>query len=149
MVLTRFSSSVLIRASAIVSVLVGILYMPSVFKFSIPLIGLGPELTEGQRIAELWATYAVYGGIGIFLGSFLMNVARSSLFNRIVLGVALVSTFLLIVAQLPPLFWWIYVGQAVFSWPIVLGLSLHLFLLVLSLWGAIVTIHSIELLKRS
>ncbi|MFF2483794.1 hypothetical protein [Paenibacillus sp. NPDC058071] len=149
MVLTRFRSSLIIRASAIVSILIGILYMPSVFSFSIPILDLGPELTGGLKIAESWAMYAVYGGIGLFLGSFLMNIAQSFIIKRIILGAALVSTFLLVAAQLPPLFWWIYVGGAVFSWSSVLGFALHLFLLALSLWGAIVTIHALELLKRS
>jgi len=149
MVLTRFRSSVIIRASAIASILIGILYMPSVFSLTIPIIGLGPELTEGQKITELWATYAVYGGIGIFLGSFLMNIVQSIIMKRIILGAALVSTFLLIAAQLPPLFWWLYVGGAVFSWSSVLGFALHLSLLALSAWGAIVTIHALEQLKRS
>jgi len=149
MVLTSFRSSSIIRASAIASILIGILYMPSIFSLSIPIIGLGPERTGGQKIAELWATYAVYGGIGIFLGSFLMNIVQSIIIKRIIVGAALVSTFLLIAAQLPPLFWWIYVGGAVFSWSSVLGFALHLFLLALSAWGAIVTIHALEQLKRS
>lgn len=149
MVLTKFSSSVLIRASACMSVLIGILYMPSIFRFSIPIIGLGAELAGGERIAELWATYAVYGGLGIFLVSLLMNIARSSIIKRIILSVSLTCTFLLIAAQLPPLFWWIYVGGAVFSWSSILGFVLHLFLLALSLWGTIVTVHALERLKRS
>ncbi|SDS04263.1 hypothetical protein SAMN05444162_0608 [Paenibacillaceae bacterium GAS479] len=149
MILTRFNSSVLIRASAIISVLIGILYMPSVFNFLIPIIGLGPELTGGQKIAEIWATYALYGGISIFLASMLMNITQSIIIKRIILGIALVATFLLSAAQLLPLFWWFYVGVAVFSWFNVLGFVLHLFLLVLSLWGAFVTIHDLERLKRS
>jgi hypothetical protein len=149
MVLTRFSSSLLVRTSAIMSVLIGMMYMPSVFSFSIPINGLGPELTGGQRIAELWGMYAVYGGIGIFLVSFLMNIVQSNLIKGIILGVALIAMFILIVAQLLPLFWWIFVGGVVFSWSSILGVTLHLFLLIISFWGAIVTIHTIERLKAN
>lgn len=147
MILTRFSSNVLIRAAAILSVLLGLLYLPS--NYSLPIVGLGPELAGGQQLTKHWAMYAMYGGAIIFIGSFLLNVTRPILFKRIVLAACLIATFLLIAAQLPPLFWWMFVGSTVFSWSSVLGLSLHLALLLLALWGAIVTIHSIERLKQN
>lgn len=149
MALARFNSNVLIRAVAATSILIGSVYMPSVFNFSLPIIGLDPELTGGQKIAELWAMYALYGGIAILCGSFLMNITRSPIIKRIVLIAALIAMFLLVVAQLPPLFWWIYIGGAVFSWSSTLAFFLHLFLLVLALWGAFVTIFAIDHLKTS
>lgn len=149
MALAKFNNNVLIRAVATTSILIGIVYMPSIFNFSIPIIGLGPELTGGQKLAELWAMYAVYGGAAILCGSFLMNITRSIVIKRIVLIAALIAMFLLVAAQLPPLFWWIYIGGAVFSWSSTLAFFLHLFLLVLALWGAFVTIFTIDRLKIS
>ncbi len=149
MILTKFSSNTLIRACAVVSMLIGLLYTPSIFNMSLPIVGLGPELTEGQKMAELWGLYAVYGGLGIFLGSFSLNASLTTFGKRLVLSIALISMFLLIVAQFPPLFWWIFVGGAVFSWSSVIGFFLHLFLLFLSIWGTVVIIHSIERLRRS
>lgn len=147
MILTKFSSHAIIRVAAILSVLLGLLYLPS--NYSLPIVGLGPELAGGQQLAEHWAMYAMYGGAGIFVGSFLLNMSRSIGFKRIILALCLISTFLLIAAQLPPLFWWMFVGGAVFSWSSVLGFCLHLTLLVLALWGAIVTIYAIERLKST
>ncbi|XID94996.1 hypothetical protein ACF3MZ_10980 [Paenibacillaceae bacterium WGS1546] len=142
MILTRFSSNALIRASAILSVLLGLLYLPS--NHSLPIIGLGPELAGGQQLAVHWAMYAMFGGACIFVGSFLLNMSRSIGFKRFILALCLISTFLLIAAQLPPLFWWMFVGGAVFSWSSVLGFCLHLSLLLLAMWGAVITIHALE-----
>lgn len=144
MILTRFSTASIIRSAAVLSVLLGIMYMPSVFHFSLPISGLGSELMEGQRAAEFWARYAVFGGLVIFAGSFLLNVTHSQLFRRIILTFALIATLLLILAQLPPLFWWMYLGGAVFSWSSVAGVTLHLLLFITALWGTIVTIYTIE-----
>lgn len=144
MILTRYSNKLLIRAAAIMSVLLGLLYLPSLSNISLPLVDLGHERIGGQTAAELWAMYAVLGGCGIFCGSFLINRARSIVFNRFILGIALLSVLLLAAAQLPPLFWWMFVIGAVFSWSGVLGLTLHLLLLVLTFWGAIVTLHTFE-----
>ncbi|RKD25787.1 hypothetical protein BEP19_02275 [Ammoniphilus oxalaticus] len=144
-ILTRFSGVVLIRASAIASILIGLMYMPAVFKFYGSVMGLGLESYGILAITEWWGTYAVGGGVGILLGSFLANkLGVSNTARRISLAAALISMFLLIVAQLPPLFWWMFVATAVFSWPSALGCSLHFFLLLFALWGAIAIIYSIE-----
>ncbi|MFD0713404.1 hypothetical protein [Paenibacillus sp. GCM10027626] len=149
MLLTKVSNTILIRATAVMSVIVGILYMPSLIHFSLPIAGLGPELIEGREAAELWANYAVFGGMAILAGSFLTYLSRAVLFQRLLLSAFLIAAFLLTIAQLPPLFWWIYVGAFVFSWSSVIAFSLHCVLLALAVWGALVTIYSFERLHRN
>lgn len=146
MILTRFSSSALIRASAALSVLMGLLYL-STSNLTLSITGLGPELAGGQQYVNQWSMYAIYGGICMILGSFLPTLNRSLLYKRAILSVSLLAVFLLFIAQLPPLFWWTFVGGAVISWSSVLFFSFHLSLLVIALWGVLVTIHAIERLK--
>jgi len=147
MILSKFSCTALIRAAACCSILLGLLYVPS--SYTLPIVGLGAELEGGQQLAKQWGMYAIVGGAIIFLASFLLNLSRTIPMKRIVLAACLIAAALLVVAQFLPLFWWMFVGSAVFSWTTALGFSLHLALLLLSLWGAVVSINAIEQLKPS
>ncbi|RKP50055.1 hypothetical protein D7Z26_19775 [Cohnella endophytica] len=142
MVIFRLSSVSLIRVASILSVLIGALYMPSFFHTPSIIAGLGHEITDEELAVKLWAAYSVYGGVGIFAGSFLMRTSRSVLFKRLVWGLALFSILLLVAAQLPPLFWWLYVGSAFFTWSSGIGLSVHLLMLVIAFWGGYAMIQS-------
>ncbi|MFD2115171.1 hypothetical protein ACFSTH_05730 [Paenibacillus yanchengensis] len=145
LILTRFSSNTLIRAAAIVSVLLGLLYLPT--NYALPIVGLGSELSGGQQLAEQWAMYAIIGGASIFIGSFILHLAPSITYKRVIITIYLIAMCLLVVAQLLPLFWWLFIAFAVFSWSSVIGFFLHLILLALASWGAIVTMYGFEQLK--
>lgn len=86
-------------------------------------------------------------GIISFFASFLHVVSRQLIIKRIILMACLSAAILLIIAQLPPLFWWLFIGGAVFSWTSVIGLTLHLALLLLALWGALASMNTIVSLK--
>lgn len=144
MVIFRLGSAALIRITAVMSVLLGALYLPSVFHVPSILAGLSHEITEEQQAVKLWAMYSVCGGLCIFAGTFLLRVSRTSLFDRLIWTLALLSILLLVAAQLPPLFWWLYVGSAFFTLASAIGLGLHLLLIVLAFWGAFETISSYD-----
>jgi len=145
MMLTKFSCHTLIRAAACFSLLLGLLYMPA--SFSLPIVGLGAELEGGQQLAKQWGMYAIVGGVIIFLGTFLLHFKFPIIIKRIVLATCVIASALLVVAQLLPLFWWMFVGSVIISWSTVVGFSLHFALMLLALWGVIVTIYTIEQLK--
>lgn len=146
MVLTKFSNAALIRAAAVMSVVMGVLYIPSSgFRIAVPAIGLGPEWVEGQ--SELWASYAVFGGIVLFAASFLLNLSQSRPFKLATLGFGLLAALLLIAGQLPPLFWWTLAAADGFAWSSLLGIAMHLLLAVLSTWVALLTLNGYERLK--
>ena len=94
----KFSHTRVLRAAALLSVFAGCLYKPSVIPFAMPLTALGPEMAEGQRAAEWWATWAIYGGLAVLAGSFLLNLAKPLLFHRIMQSLALFALIGIIVA---------------------------------------------------
>ncbi|MGE7827973.1 hypothetical protein [Paenibacillus sp. NPDC093718] len=139
MAITRLGNfPCIIRIVSLLSVFTGFLYLPFFLNLGLP-ISLGPEITQATMATEKWALFAVFGGFGLFAGSFLYNLSQSQRYKRFILGITLFSMLLLILAQLPPLFLWFYVGSADFSSTSLLGLFLHLILLVLAFWGGIAT----------
>lgn len=140
MAITRFRSfPCIIRIVSLLSVFTGFLYL----NLGLP-ISLGPEITQATMAAEEWALYAIFGGFGLFAGSFLYNLSQSQRYKRLILGITLFSMLLLICAQLSPLTLWFYVGSADFTSTSLLGLFLHLALLVLSFWGGIATMLAFD-----
>ena len=145
MLLIRFSHVGLLRTAAVLSVLISLIYLPSILHISLPIVGLGHESSSGQQSMKAWANYALIGGICIYAGTYVLNAIRSQTLHWVLLGIAFLATILLAAGQLPPLFWWMYTGMAVFSWYSVLGFVLHLSLMLVSLWGALVSLYAIEL----
>lgn len=128
----------IIRLISLLSVFIGFLYLPFFLNLGLP-ISLGPEITQAKIATEKWGLFAVFGGFGLFAGSFLHNLSQSQRYKRFILGITILSMLLLILAQLPPIILWFYVGSTDFSLSSLLGLLLHLSLLVLAFWGGITT----------
>ncbi|MEF2243876.1 MULTISPECIES: hypothetical protein [unclassified Paenibacillus] len=144
--LIKFSSAALIRTAASISISVGVIYMLAIMHLTDSLTGVSSILVmlEGQNLVAKWAAYALFGGMAVLIGSLFMNSKKSVLFKRFMLGVALIAGLLLIVAQLPPLFWWILVNSSTFSWSGGLFFILHLIIMLVSLWQSLVTIYALE-----
>jgi hypothetical protein len=139
MSVTKFGNfPFIIRLVSLLSVFTGFLYLPFYLNLGLP-ISLEPEITQAQIAIEKWALFAILGGFGLFVGSFFYNLSQSQRYKRFILGITLLSMLLLILAQLPPLILWFYVGSADPSFTSLLGLFLHLVLLVLAFWGGIAT----------
>lgn len=101
-------------------------------------------MVEGENLVAKWADYTLFGGLALWIGSLFMNRMQSPRVKQIMLGAALLAGLLLIVAQLPPLFWWVLVNSSSFSWSGSLFFSLHLLIVLVTLWQALVTIYAIE-----
>jgi len=142
----RFSSAALIRTAASISISVGVIYMLVIMHLTDSVTGTGSiaVMLEGQSLVEKWAVYALIGGTAAIIGSLFMNRMKSMMFKRVMLGAALIMGLLFIVAQLPPLFWWILVNSSSFSWSGGLFFILHLFIMLVSLWQSLVTIYALE-----
>jgi len=143
--LTKFNSVIMLRATAIISICMGILYYPAVMDMYVPYISPGIFIMDGQNYVVLWSSYAISGGVMMFLGSFFINRMTSVFLRRLVLSTSFVAGAILIVAQLPALFWWILVSAGSFSWSGVMFFVLHMLVLVVALWQALVTIYAFEL----
>ncbi len=142
-ILTRFRATTLIRASALLSVLAGLLYLLSAFQLSLQ-INLGPEMEEGKVAAHTWATYALIGGVALLAGSYLIQLSQSPLTRRIMLSIALIGITVLIVGQLPPLFYWFLFSITAFSWSNALGFALHAGLISFGFWGMLAIFYTLE-----
>ncbi|MFC5469331.1 hypothetical protein ACFPPD_11415 [Cohnella suwonensis] len=141
MIFLRIGHASLIRVAALLSVVLGALYMPSVFHIPSVLSGLSQEISSEERAVKLWAVCSLYGGIIMFAGTFVSRLSGSPLFRRLLWGLTLLSAVLLIVAQLPPLFWWMYVGSAVLSWHSGAGMLSHMLVLLIGFLGGLSTIQ--------
>ncbi|MNR63060.1 hypothetical protein D3C85_1852450 [compost metagenome] len=60
------------------------------------------------------------------------------------LSIALIGIAVLIVAQFPPLFYWILFLASFFSWGNAFGFLLHAGLIALGFWGMFVTFYALE-----
>ena len=143
--LTKFNSVIMLRVTAIISICMGILYQPVVMDMYVPFISPGSSIMDGENFVSIWASYAMAGGVMMFLGSFIINRMPSVFLRRVVLITSFIAGALLIVAQLPALFWWILVSVGSFSWSGALFFSLHMLVVVAALWQALVTIYAFEL----
>ncbi|MFC5407435.1 hypothetical protein [Cohnella soli] len=135
MVFPRIGHTALIRIASLLSVVLGALYLPSVFHIPSVLSGLSQEIGSEERAVKLWASCSLYGGLLMFAGTFISRLSAFALFRRLIWSLTFLSVLLLIVAQLPPLFWWMYVGSAFLSWHTSAGMLPHMLLLLIGFWG--------------
>ncbi len=143
--LTKLSSTLMLRIAAILSIGMGILYEPSVLNIYVPFIGSGDAVMDGQNYVTMWSYYALTGGFLMLAASFFVNRMSSVWLNRILLSASLMAGIAMIVAQLPALFWWILVSSGSFSWTGVLFFILHVLLLLVAMGQSFKTIFDIEL----
>lgn len=126
------TSNVISYAAAIISVCVGLLYTLN-FQSTFSLFKAVSSVADGQGLVELWATYTIYSGISILILIFLTSIFKHhAIVKRSLQGIILLSMLITSAAQLLPLFWWILVGGADFTWQSALGFSLHLVLFLLA-----------------
>ncbi|CAM3215469.1 hypothetical protein PALU110988_09000 [Paenibacillus lupini] len=145
MLLTKFSHTLLVRAAAVASILLGMLYLPSVFHFTLSIHGFEPELGRGSHIIEEeWGKWSIIGGGLLFIGSLMLRPYRSAWLRNLLLGFLFICLILLITAQLPPLLIWFIMNLLVFSWSNALGFLLHFLFAALALWGSASTLYAFE-----
>ena len=138
------NSYVFAYATGVLSIAAGLIYWPNLFNSSHSFFFESvPELADGQQLIELWSAFAIYGGISIIIITVLFYAYQRSMFKRSLQGLSLLSMLLVIVAQFPPLFWWILVSGASFSWSSMLGLSIHLILLGLPFMTLLLLLNAI------
>ncbi|MDF2648209.1 MAG: hypothetical protein K0Q73_4014 [Paenibacillus sp.] len=141
MILVKPTAVSLIRMVAIGSLLAGALYLPVLFGTPLQAYGLGHESMSGHKLTELWAMWSLLAGIVILLMTFLIRPSSSILPIKVLMPLALSSMVAMIAAQLLPLFWWMYLTLAVFSWSNVTGLTLHIIMLAMAFWASLSSLH--------
>lgn len=137
------NSYVFAYATGILTIAAGLIYLPDFLYSSHSFFESVPELAEGQQLVKLWSAFAIYGGISIVIITTLSYVFQRSMLKYPLQGLSLVSMLLIIVAQFPPLFWWILIAGSSFSWSSVLGLSIHLLPLGLSFITLLLLLNAI------
>lgn len=110
------------------------------YVISIP--GLGQEAYGAQMYTELWAYWSITGGVLVLvltLGGFINSKWFKTLFQIILLPILLI----IVLIQLPALFFWLYVGFAHLSWSNAIGFVMHLFLLLVSFCSGLIALDQV------
>lgn len=133
---------VLVIFSGITSIVIGLMY---IFRFWITFRILGNEIGSESTITGLWAAFSISLGVALLLSLIKAAVRIKQVTKKYEFDLSLLFTSFLLVIQLPPLVLW---GLFCFSdrqYDHYIGLSTHVFVLILLL----ATVYAIIRKNRS